>query len=71
MGETDGQKFPSQEIFGEGGGTEKRLEKRLEKWIGETVGVNGETAFLGVVLRRLYVALQLVSLGGEMVGETV
>ena len=29
--ETDGQKFPPQEIFGDGGGTEKRLEKRLQK----------------------------------------
>ena len=27
VGETDGQKFPPQEIFGEGIGTEKRLEK--------------------------------------------
>ena len=31
-GETDAQKFAPQEIFGEGIGTEKRVEKRLQKW---------------------------------------
>ena len=30
-GETDAQKFAPQEIFGDGGGTEKRLEKRMPK----------------------------------------
>ena len=41
---------------------------------GETVVVNGKTVLLGVVSGRLYyqyVPLQLVSLGGETVGETV
>ena len=34
------------------------------------MGINGKTIFVGVVSGRLYVPLQLVSFGGEMVGET-
>ena len=33
VGETDAQKFAPQEIFGEGIVTEKRVEKRLQKWM--------------------------------------
>ena len=61
VGETDGQKFPPQEIFGEGIGAEKWSENRLQKLIGETVVVNGTTVFLRVVCGRLYIPFKILT----------
>ena len=50
---------------------EKRLEKQLGNFVGETVGVNGQIVFLGVVSGRLHNVLQLLSFAGETMREMV